>query len=123
MAIAQAAYKDKHRERKNSERKNSERKNSDNRTLRSLRGIGTAMLKDFELLHVRSVAQLAREDGMELYERLNLLSGVRQDPCVLDTFRCAVAQARDPHLPDSQKNWWHWSRLRKSQTAPAWAKE
>lgn len=108
MAMPQAAYKD---------------KNSDVRSLRSLRGIGTAMLKDFELLNVRSVAQLAREDGLELYERLNRKKGVRQDPCVLDTFRCAVAQARDPHLPDAQKNWWHWSRLRKSQNAPALAKK
>ena len=113
MAIPQAAYKD----------KVSGVNDGDVRTLRSLRGIGTAMLKDFEHLRVRSVAQLAREDGLELYERLNRISGVRQDPCVLDTFRCAVAQARNPHLPENQKNWWHWSRLRKSQNSSTLAKK
>jgi hypothetical protein len=71
------------------------------------------MLKDFELLNVRSVQQLAEEDGLELYERLNHLSGP-QDPCVLDTFRCAVAQAKNPRLSDEKRNWWYWSRRRKA---------
>jgi hypothetical protein len=38
---------------------------------------------------------------------------MRQDPCVEDTFVCAVAQARDPELSSEQRNWWFWSRLRK----------
>lgn len=84
------------------------------RELRDLRGIGRAMLEDFELLGVRSVAQLGKLDGATLYERLNDVRGVRQDPCVLDTFRCAVAQARNADLPAEQSNWWYWSRLRKS---------
>ena len=84
------------------------------RELRDLRGIGPAMLADFRLLKVHSVAQLAREDGAELYERLASIRGVRQDPCVLDTFHCAVAQARNPDLPEEQKNWWYWSNVRKS---------
>ncbi|WP_180541352.1 helix-hairpin-helix domain-containing protein [Nevskia soli] len=84
------------------------------RQLRDLQGIGPAMLKDFELLNVRSVQQLAEEDGLELYERLNHLSGTRQDPCVLDTFRCAVAQAKNPRLSDEKRNWWYWSRRRKA---------
>ena len=89
-------------------------KQQTDRRLRDLQGIGPAMLKDFELLGVRSVDQLAREDGLALYERLNRLCGTRQDPCVLDTFRCAVAQAQDPGLPDEKKNWWYWSQRRKS---------
>lgn len=81
-----------------------------------MRGIGPAMLRDFEVLGIHTVEQLSREDGSELYERLNEAVGVRHDPCVLDTFHCAVAQARDPHLPDEQKNWWFWSRQRLSST-------
>jgi hypothetical protein len=46
------------------------------------------------------------------------LTGTRQDPCVLDGFRCAVAQARDPHLPAAQRNWWWWSRQRKAGHLP-----
>jgi hypothetical protein len=37
---------------------------------------------------------------------------------VLDTFCCAVAQARDPGLPAEQRNWWYWSRLRKAKAKP-----
>ena len=79
-----------------------------------LRGIGPAMLNDFELLGVRTVEQLATRDATELYEGLNHLTGTRQDPCVLDTFRCAIEQARNPGLPAEQKNWWYWSRRRKA---------
>ncbi len=82
--------------------------------LRNLRGIGPAMLEDFELLGIRNVEALARSDGAELYRRLNEISGVRHDPCVLDTFHCAIAQARNPALPEEQKNWWYWSRIRKN---------
>jgi hypothetical protein len=87
--------------------------------LRDLRGIGPAMLEDFDLLGIKTVEQLSRSDGFELYQRLNKIRGVRQDPCVLDTFNCAVAQARNPNLPDEQKNWWYWSRLRKQKATPS----
>ncbi len=85
------------------------------RQLADLAGIGPAMLRDFQLLRVRSVDQLAGEDPVELYERLCLETGTRQDPCVLDVFRCAVAQARNPRLPAEQRNWWYWSRIRKGE--------
>jgi len=84
------------------------------RELRDLAGIGRAMLLDFERLGVSSVDDLARRDPDLLYRQLEQASGQRQDPCVLDTFRCAVAQARDPQLPAEQRNWWWWSRERKA---------
>ncbi len=74
------------------------------------------MVKDFEILGIRTVAELARQNGATLYERLNEITGTRQDPCVLDTFRSAVAQARNPRLPEEQRDWWYWSRLRKSKS-------
>ena len=80
--------------------------------LRDLEGIGPAMLRDFDQLGIRSVAELAEQDPQELYERLSRITGTRQDPCVLDVFTCAVAQARDPELPDEQRKWWYWSRVR-----------
>ena len=83
------------------------------RQLGDLSGIGKSMLGDFAMLKIRSVEELAEADGQALYDELCVLTGVRQDPCVLDTFRCAVAQARDPRLPKEQCNWWYWSRLRK----------
>ena len=89
----------------------------DPRTLSDLSGIGKAALGDLELLGVTSVAQLTREDGDALHARLEELTQTRQDPCVLDVLRCAVAQARDPELPREQRDWWWWSRQRKASEA------
>ncbi len=84
------------------------------RQLGDLISIGPAMLRDFALLGIRSVAQLARQNPQRMYARLNRLSGQQQDPCVLDTFRAAVAQARNPRLPAEQCQWWWWSKERKT---------
>ena len=72
------------------------------------------MLRDFDLLGVRSVAELAKQDPVKMYARLERLTGQRQDPCVLDTFQAAVAQARNPRLPAEKRLWWYWSRKRKA---------
>ena len=89
------------------------------RRLRDLDGIGRAMMEDFELLGVKGVPQLAREDPDELYERLCGIRKQRIDVCCLDTFRCAVAQARNPALHPDLRKWWTWSRLRKSEPEKA----
>ncbi len=92
----------------------------DSRSLGELASIGPAMLRDFERLGVRSVAQLARRNPEQLYEQLCRRTGQSQDICVLDTFRAAVAQARNPRLPVEQANWWYWSRRRKAgEKAPS----
>jgi len=83
------------------------------RQLEDLISIGPAMLRDFEQLGVRSVAQLARQNPQRMYGRLSHLTGHRQDPCVLDTFCAAVAQARNSRLPAEKCQWWWWSRKRK----------
>jgi hypothetical protein len=44
--------------------------------------------------------------------RLEALSGGRQDPCVLDTFRCAVYAASTPDPDPERLKWWTWSRDR-----------
>jgi hypothetical protein len=77
------------------------------------------MLRDFELLGIRSVAQLARANPRHLYHKLCRLTGQKQDICCLDVFNAAVAQARDPLLPVEQCVWWHWSRKRKAGSAGA----
>ena len=85
------------------------------RRLEDLISVGPAMLRDFELLGVRSVSQLARRDPKKLYEKLCSLTGQRQDVCVLNVIRAAVAQARNPLLPAEQSQWWYWSRKRKAR--------
>lgn len=87
------------------------------RQLTDLVSIGPAMLHDFELLGVRTVAQLARRNPERMYEKLCQVTGQAQDICCLDVFRAAVAQARNPKLPVEQRQWWQWSRKRKASDA------
>jgi hypothetical protein len=83
------------------------------RRLRDLAGIGQSVESNLRLLGITTVDELARVSGDFLYSELCRATGVRQDPCVLDTFRCVVAQARNPALPVEERNWWWWSRQRK----------
>ena len=86
------------------------------RQLGDLISIGPAMLKDFEMLGIRSVEELARRDPQRMYEKMERLTGQRQDPCVLDTFCAAVAQAKNPRLPAEKCQWWWWSKKRKQRS-------
>ena len=105
---------------KTSSRSRKQFRTSDERQLKDLTGVGPATLEDLALLGVHSVTQLAEQNGTELYERLCSVTGVQHDVCCLDVFRCAVAQARDPELPEEQRNWWYWSGLRKKKIS-AWS--
>jgi len=88
---------------------------TEHRRLADLISVGPAMVRDFELLGVRSVAQLAKRDPARLYRELGRVARQHQDICVLDTFRAAVAQARDPRLPEEKCQWWWWSSQRKAR--------
>ena len=85
------------------------------RQLGDLISVGPAMLRDFDMLGIRSVAQLAKQNPERMYSKMERLTGQRQDPCVLDVFQAAVAQARNPRLPAEQCQWWYWSRVRKAK--------
>lgn len=87
---------------------------ANNRKLRDLRGVGPRIEADLRSLGVDSIEALALRDATDLYEALCRKTRMRQDPCVLDTFRCAVAQARNTRLPAEQADWWWWSRERKA---------
>jgi hypothetical protein len=87
------------------------------RRLSNLVSIGPAMLRDFELLGVRSVQQLARQDPVRLYRKLCRITGQEMDLCCQDVFYAAVAQARNPLLPAEQCQWWYWSQQRKARHA------
>lgn len=85
------------------------------RRLQDLISVGPAMVRDFQILGVRSVSALARRNPGKLYEKLCQLTGQAQDICCLDVFRAAVEQARNPQLPAEQCQWWYWSRQRKAR--------
>ena len=83
----------------------------DDMELADLRNVGKAALKDFEVLGIVSVAQLAAEEPRNLYDRLCALTNARHDPCVEDVFAAAIHQARTGEALD----WWIFSRERKSR--------
>ena len=85
------------------------------RELKDLVSIGPAMLCDFELLGIRGVKQLARQNPARLYQKLCRIIDQRVDICCQDVFSAAVAQARNPLLPAEQCQWWYWSRQRKAR--------
>lgn len=87
------------------------------RGLRDLVSVGPATLRDFDLLGIHSVAQLAAQHPEALYERLCLQRSEPIDMCSLDVFHAAVAQARDPQLAKEQCQWWYWTRQRKMRNA------
>jgi hypothetical protein len=87
------------------------------RSLQDLISVGPAMVRDLELIGIRTVAELRRLNPEKLYEKLCRVTGKAQDICCLDVFRAAVAQARNPRLSAEQCQWWYWSRQRKARDA------
>lgn len=99
--------------------RNPARTRTDTRQLGDLASIGPAMLGDFRVLGISTVSQLKRQSAEGLYDKLCRLTGTRHDPCVLDSFACAIAQARNPRLPKAQCDWWYWSAKRKAAAPKA----
>ena len=87
--------------------------------LQELPGVGPSIAADLRSLGIRSVRDLARRDPERLYARLCELTGKRQDPCVLYTFRCAVYAARTEAPDASLLKWWAWKDRRLSPVAGA----
>ena len=87
------------------------------RRLEDLVSVGPAIARDFELLGIQSVAQLARRNPEKLYEKFCIKTGKAQDICCLDVFQAAEAQAKNPKLPMEKRQWWYWSRQRKARNA------
>jgi hypothetical protein len=67
--------------------------------------VGPAIERDFHLVGIRTIPQLARQNPRKMYDKLCRLTGERQDICCLDVFRAAVAQVRDPRLSTEQCQW------------------
>jgi hypothetical protein len=75
------------------------------RELIDLISVGPVTVRALHSLGVRSVEQLARAKTESLYSKLCRLHGRREDPCCLDVFSAAVAQARNPSLPAEKCAW------------------
>lgn len=79
-------------------------------SLEQLPNIGPAMAQDLRSIGIEDPQALARADAFQLYRKLCEATGVRQDPCVLDTFLAVTDFARGaPAAP-----WWAYTALRKA---------
>lgn len=71
--------------------------------------IGNKMAEDFTKLGIINPEQLAKKDAFSLYSQLCKIEGVRQDPCVLDTYLAAIDFMNGaPAQP-----WWNYTKMRK----------
>ena len=83
---------------------------ADCETLEQLPNVGPALAADLRLIGIRHPHELCGQDPYALYRRLCQATGVRQDPCVLDTFMAATDfVAGAPAAP-----WWAYTAKRKA---------
>ena len=85
--------------------------------LNRLVSVGDATLRDFGLLGIETLEDLACCDATDLYDRLCQSKGAKLDPCCEDIFQAAIEQAKNPHLAEEKKSWWYWSKKRKERAS------
>src|SRR5689334_16679159 len=79
------------------------------RTLEDIPNVGKAIAADLRVLGIEQPAQLRGRDAYEMYDELCRVTGIRHDPCLLDTFIAAVRfMDGGPNLP-----WWAYTKERK----------
>lgn len=77
--------------------------------LQTMPNIGPACARDLLLLGFRKPEDLKGQEPVELYRRLESITGSKQDPCVLDTLMSAI------HYADTgeRRKWWSFTEERK----------
>jgi Pathogenicity locus len=81
--------------------------------LEDLPNVGKSIAADLRQLGIRAPGQLKHKDPYALYDQLNRKTGVRHDPCLLDTFIAAVRFVEGgPARP-----WWAFTAERKRALA------
>jgi len=78
------------------------------KALQVIPGVGKSISLDLYNLGMRTVSDLRGHNPEKLYDRSNKLVGVRQDPCLLYVFRCAVYFAETDKPKKEKLNWWYW---------------
>jgi Pathogenicity locus len=76
--------------------------------LEEIPSVGPSIAQDLIDMGITRVAQLKGRSPEALYRKLCDLTGTRQDPCVLYTFRCAVYYASNASHDPEKLKWWNW---------------
>ncbi len=78
-------------------------------SLTDLPNIGASLAEDLRMIGVERPEQLIGRNPVELYQQLCQVTGLRQDPCVLDTFMSITSFMNgEPARP-----WWEFTEQRK----------
>jgi predicted RecB family nuclease len=72
-----------------------------------LMNVGPATFRDLEILGIQTIEDLAKADPQELFLRLQVLTGVKQDPCVWYVFAAIVHEAKT----GEKTPWWAWTKV------------
>lgn len=73
--------------------------------------VGPAMVRDLSSIGIKTPIDLKNKNGYKLYKKLCEVSGIRHDPCVLDTFLAVVDFAHGaPARP-----WFYYTKGRKEK--------
>ena len=84
------------------------KKISKGHVLLEIPGIGKSLAEDLMNIGIRQVSDLKDKDPEKIYQKLCRYEGVRLDPCVLYTFRCAVYYASNKRHDAQLLKWWSW---------------
>ncbi len=76
--------------------------------LRQIPGIGKACSYDLWNIGIRKITDLKNRNPKQLYHKLNEVTGMTHDICMLYTFRCAVYFASTKKHQAEKLNWWYW---------------
>src|SRR5712671_6518192 len=82
-------------------------------TLEDIPNVGQAVAGDLHRLGITLPADLRGRDPYAMYDDLCRLTGVRHDPCLLDTFIAAVRYMEGA----PKKPWWKYTAERKQELA------
>lgn len=82
---------------------------ADARRFEDLPNVGPRVARDFRTLGFRSPCELQDKDAYALYTELCSITGVRHDPCLLDTFMAVI----DFMHGAPARPWWFYTEERK----------
>ena len=70
--------------------------------------VGKACSLDLWNIGLRSIADLKGQNPRILYNRLNTITGMTHDICMLYTLRCVVYFATEKDHENEKLKWWYW---------------
>jgi hypothetical protein len=84
---------------------------SDVKKLEDIPNVGPRIARDFFLLGIREPKELKKCDAYSLYKKLERITGVQQDPCVLDTYIAVI----DFMNGAPARPWFYYTKTRKQK--------